>query len=204
MSHDTHTSTPVVTDGTAVSFLKEAAIHYRDRMLAFEEREHSYTLKIENLKVQIEKQKMEKEPEEQKLLMIERDLFHEEKTLETLNKKFKEQMHSLKELQVEYRPIIDPSEYHKLLQIKKENMKILLDEIDELELKVLNTELERLNCLEVLTPKRTALDALREALRMLELEKNHLDSSLLPQAASLPQPEENKEDEIIVEAHPIQ
>ena len=161
---------------------------YKKSFSRYQEKLATFTLKIEQLKNRISLKKKSLEEEEQVVTLLENNLLHEEKNFEKLNGKCTQQIEALYALQTEYKNIINEAEYEKILFQKEGTLQVLLSEIEEQELSLLNIELERINRVNLLTPKQNSLKKLEEELKVLELEKIHCESSQLENQLLLDEP----------------
>lgn len=177
--------------------IKEMEKRYTQGTLAYTESLHRYTIEIEKLKAQIKTSIAEKAAEEKSLTKIEHENLYNEKLLDRLSDQFCKKAESIEELNDEYSSIIDTKEYTKILLRKKKDITALQDEIDEIETSLLDRELERLNLLEKLEPKRMAIAQMEAEITQLELEKEHFGLTKLQQIPYLELSQKSTTDELI-------
>jgi hypothetical protein len=171
--------------------------HYQEGMFIYSETINMHTIKIEELKNQIASLLKKKEKEELILLNMEQNIGYEGRLLEKLNETFFQKIYSIDELKTQYAHMIEASEYAKILERKESELRLSLDEIEELEITLAQQELERINLLMELSPKRNAIMELEDNLKKIELEKESFASKKLHQ---IPQLAFEKNEEIAVEA----
>jgi len=177
--------------------LHELENYYKNNALTYAKKIQDFTLEIEQLKSQIAQGLQEKEEEEMQLVFVKNELHHYEKLLQRLNESFSVEVKSMEELHADYKEAVEKEAYKALYLKKKENLKNILDDIEEQENTLLNKELERLNILALLEPKRNKIRSLEELLQTEELNKQHYESTLLHQLTQTHPIEDPKE---IVEA----
>ena len=136
------------------ALVSEMKNHFRQGILAYAEGIRRYTFEIEKLKVQIDTEKQNIKKEEEVLFVLEREVGYDEKLLQRDNETFSKKVNSLQDLNSEYKDMLDNAEHTKLLKRKKDELQELLDEINEIEMTLLDAELERINLLLKLEPKR--------------------------------------------------
>lgn len=173
--------------------------HFKQGILAYAKGIRRYTLEIEKLKAQIETEKRNINTEEEVLVVLEREVGYDEKLLQKHNETFSLKINSLQELNSEYKDMLDEAEHTRLFKRKKDELQELLDEIDELETTLLHAELEHINLLLKLEPKRNFIAELQRELRELELEKDHFESTKLHQIPLIPQKQTPKDEPVDTE-----
>ena len=173
--------------------------HYQQSAMTYEDGLNRYILDINRLKKEIEHASYENEKEEENLRILKMHMYHEEKLLERFNAKFEQKIKSIEELKSEYAAILEQSEYRKLLRQKEKELLEIPVEIDEVEAKHLNDELEHLNMMLRLEPKRQHISDLENQLAILELEKDHYATTKLHQLPFMQDNTENNLDEEIVD-----
>lgn len=175
-----------VANGTNIpAIINEIDNYYKQGTLAYAEGISRYKVEIEKLLSSIEKAINDKQKEETVLLAAEQELAIDTRLLEGLQDDFMQKIHSIEELNTEYKDVLDEAGYTKLLTGKTKELHKVQDAIEELELTHLSHELERINCLEILEPKRREIDTLKESVKELELEKEHYASTKLHQLAQM-------------------
>jgi len=190
-----------VPNGTNIpAIINEIDNYYKQGTLAYAEGISRYKIEIEKLLNNIEKAVNEKKKEETALLAAEQELAIDSRLLERLQDDFMRKLHSIEELNTEYKDVLDEAEYTKLLTGKTKELQKVQDAIEELELTYLSHELERINCLEILEPKRREIDTLKERVKELELEKEHFASTKLHQLPQMGVAHNNENDEELVDA----
>ncbi len=171
-----------VSKGTSIpAIINEIDNYYKQGILVYAEGISRYKIEIEKLLNSIEKIVYDKEKEETLLLAVEQELAIETRLLERLQDDFMKKLHAIEELNTEYKDVLGKAKYTKRLKVKTRELHKVEDEIEELELIHLTHELERINCLEVLEPKRQEIDTLKENVKELELEKEHFTLTKLHQ-----------------------
>lgn len=173
-------------DGTSVpAIISDIDNYYKQGAIAYKEGISRYNIEIEKLLHSIEKAVNEKENEEKKLLALEQELAIDNRMLEQNQDEYMQKIHSIEELNTEYKELVDEAEYAKLLAQKRRELHKTEEKIEELEIIYLSHELERINTLSILEPKRQYIDALKADIKELELEKEHFASTKLHQLPQL-------------------
>ena len=165
----------------SVVAVREIEDSYREGIIAYTEGLSRYVLEISKLKANISTEKKFIEKDEALLLLLERGVGYDEKLLEKNNDTFSQKIHSLQELDREYKDMLENKEYQKLDTRKKHELQEILDEIEELEMTLLQRELERLNMLVKLEPKRRLIRELESELTELRLDKEYFEATKIHQ-----------------------
>lgn len=165
--------------------LNEIDSLYRQGVTEYKESIQRYNIEIEKFKYKIDEAREVCIEKEKKLLEVENRVAFESKTYEKLQAKALEKISSIVELQDEYRVVLDEEDYKKSLQRKENELLDCLDDIESVELILLNIELENLNLLELLEPKRRDLTELTLLLKEIEMEKAHFESMGLHKVANV-------------------
>ncbi len=169
-------------DGTYVpAIISEIDNYYKQGTMVYAEGVSRYSVEIEKLLNRIEKAVNDKQKEEAVLLALEQELAIDNRLLEQLQDEFMQKLHSIEELNTEYKELVDEAGYTKLLTQKRRELHKVEEKMEELELAYLSHELERINALAILEPKRRYIDTLKENVKELELEKEHFASTKLHQ-----------------------
>ena len=169
-------------DGMYVpAIISEIDNYYKQGTMAYAEGVGRYSVEIEKLLNCIEKAVNDKQKEEIALLSLEQELAIDNRLLEQLQNEFMQKLHSIEELNTEYKELVDEAGYTKLLARKRRELYSVQDKVEELEITYLSHELERINSLAILEPKRRYIDTLKENVKELELEKEHFASTKLHQ-----------------------
>lgn len=181
---------PAISEEKTISNAMQTIIkltqHYQDSNLKYSQAIQNYNHQIEKLKARITKAIEAKREEENTFLNYDNDVKYLSRVLEDSNAEFHKEIDALDELENEYRDSIEDSVYMRITLKKKQALKKLVDKIEVQEEELLSHELERLNILEKLTPKRREVEALQKELEDVELEKKHYESSKLQQVIQLP------------------
>jgi len=186
-------------DTNIPAIINELDNYYKQGTLAYAEGISRYKIKIEKLSNSIEKAVNEKKEEETALLAAEQELAIDTRLLDRLQNDFIRKLQSIEELNTEYKDVLDEAGYIKLLTGKTKELHKVQDETEELELTYLKHELERINCLETLEPKRREIDMLKESVKELELEKEHFASTKLHQLPQMGLAHNNENDDELVD-----
>lgn len=181
-----NTLTLTSSSGTSVpAIINEIDDYYKQGAIAYAEGVSRYNVEIEKLLNCIEKAVNDKQEEEKILLGLEQELAIDNRVLEQLQDEFMQKLHSIEELNTEYKELVDEAAYTKLLVQKRRELYKTEDKIEELEITYLSHELERINMLTILEPKRHYVDTLKENIKELELEREHFASTKLHQLPQL-------------------
>ncbi len=181
---------------------REIEDRYKEGVFAYIDAVANYTEEIEKLKHKILLQTQLNSEDEAALQKFQNEIFFEERTLERLNEQFAQKAISMEEFKTQYSTFMEEGARRQILSTKEKEILALNDEIEEFEMKLLAQELERLNLLETLEPKRQVLLGLEEALEALEWKKKHFESTQLQQIHALPSvkevsAEEGNEEDIV-------
>jgi len=169
-------------DGTYVpAIISEIDNYYKQGTMVYAEGVSRYNVEIEKLLSRIEKAVNDKQKEEAALLVLEQELAIDHRLLEQLQDEFMQKLHSIEELNTEYKELVDEAGYTKLLTRKTRELHKVEEKMEEQEFTYLSHELERINALTILEPKRRYIDTLKENVKELELEKEHFASTKLHQ-----------------------
>ena len=163
------------------AIINEIDNYYKQGAMAYAEGVSRYNVEIEKLLNRIEKAVNDKQKEETILLALEQELAIDHRVLEQFQDEFMQKLHSIEELNTEYKELVDEVGYTKLLAQKRIELHKVQEKIEELELACLSHELERINALAMLEPKRRYIDTLKENVKELELEKEYFASTKLHQ-----------------------
>ena len=163
------------------AIISEIDNYYKQGAMLYAEGVSRYNTEIEKLLNRIEKAVNDKQKEETTLLALEQELAIDHRVLEQLQDEFMQKLHSIEELNTEYKELVDEAGYTRLLTQKRRELHKVQDKIEDLEITYLNHELERINALAILEPKRRYIDTLKENVKELELEKEHFASTKLHQ-----------------------
>jgi len=181
-----NTLTLTSSTGTSVpAIINEIDNYYKQGTIAYAEGISRYNVEIEKLLNHMEKAVNDKQKEEKILLVFEQELAIDNRVLEQLQDEFMQKLHSIEELDTEYKELIDEAGYAKLLLQKRREVYKIEEKIEALEITYLSHELERINTLSILEPKRQTIDAIKENIKELELEKEHFASTKLHQLPQL-------------------
>lgn len=178
---------------------REIENHYRDGIIAYVEGISRYSLETSKLKANISTEKKLIEKDEATLIVFERKVSYDEKLLQKYNDSFSQKIHSIQELNREYKEILEDAEYLKLDKRKQHELQELLDEIEELEMTLLHRELERTNILLKLEPKRRLIRELESELTELNLDKEYFAFTKLQQISAITNKEKMEDDTVDTE-----
>ena len=152
---------------------------YKEGIQAYTQQIQNYNIEIKTLKKKLESEERLLLNKERTIFVIESSIKSEESSLEKLHFKFEKRVDSLYALQNEYKSILDTKQYEESRVRKEQDIEEVLLDLEELELSLLNKELERLNLLALLEPKRKELKELKSELERLELKKEYFESTAL-------------------------
>jgi len=181
-------NTLTLTSSTATSvpeIINEIDNYYKQGAIAYAEGISRYNVEIEKLLNCIEKAVNDKQKEEKVLVALEQELAIDNRVLEQHQDEFMQKLYSIEELNTEYKELVDEAGYAKLLVKKRRELYKIQEKIEALEIAYLSHELERINTLTILEPKRQYIDTLKENIKELELEKEHFTSTKLHQLPQL-------------------
>lgn len=157
----------------------ELTQRYQETTQKYSQGIQNYNLKIEKLKTHIDELSNNKQEYEDIFVKLAHEVKYQVRILANTNDTFHHEIISLEELEMEYKESMKNSEYMKIVKKKKKVLYKLLNSIEEQEEQLFSQELERLNTLEKLTPKRKKVEELTKQLKTLELEKKYFESNQL-------------------------
>jgi len=163
------------------TIINEIDNYYKQGVLAYSEGINNYNLEIDKLQNLIDIEIKNKEKDEGTLLNIEQEIAIDARVLENLQDTFMQKINSIKELNIEYKELVDDRGYTKLLSRKTRELLQIQEELEALEITQLSHELERINSLHILEPKQKHIDSLKKNKKELILEKEHFASTKLHQ-----------------------
>ena len=192
---------PVTTRETTITSASQAIVkltqHYQDATLKYTQGIQNYNLQIEQMKNRIAEALEENKEEEEIFSKIENEVNYHARSVRESNDVLHQDIGALEALEKEYKDVMDLSTHRRIVTKKKHALKKSLDKIEEQEETLLSQELERLNILEILTPKRAHVRELQSQLKNLELEKKHYESTKLQQVIQLPTLSTTNSEELI-------
>ena len=175
-----------ITNSSTMSALVELTQYYQEGAQRYAQEIQNYNLEIQKAKDLIAEAVEATKEDEEVFAKCAREVSYYARGVGDSNEVFHQNIASIEELQQEYKESMEASEYMKILKKKKSALGKLLDKIAEREEELLNHELERLNVLEKLIPKRKHIEDLKVQLKTLEREKTHFESSQLQKTMQLP------------------
>jgi hypothetical protein len=184
MSQNIENSLTIVSQNNTAqlpAIANEIDSYYKQGAMLYAEAMGRYNIEIEKLQNSIKNATLAKTDEEKKFLEIKQELALDFRILEQLQDEFMQKLSSVEELNSEYKELVDEAQFTKLLLHKKRALAKVESKIEELEITYLSNELERINFLAKLEPKRRHIDTLKESLKELELEKEHFATTKLHQ-----------------------
>ena len=165
----------------SINLFQEIMEEYQNGLIEYKESIRKQSKEIKRLRDKIELLREEIAKEQSEILKAETELEFENRDYEELNHLFTQQVNSIEELRNHYKEVIDKEKYETLLESKKRELTLLLDKIEIREIALLKSELQRLNMVGSLEPKRKQLEEFKATLQELEMEKEHFEISMLPQ-----------------------
>ena len=171
---------------TTMQALVELTQYYQEGTQRYSQEIQKYNLEIEKTKDLIAQAQNDNKEDEEIFSKCAREVSYYARVIGESNDSFHQDIGSIEELQLEYKESMDASDFMKIMKKKNYALRKLLDKIAEQEEQLLNHELERLNILEKLTPKRRQIEQLQGQLKTLEREKKHFESSQLQQSIQIP------------------
>ena len=192
---------PVTTHETTITSASQAIVkltqHYQDATLKYTQGIQNYNLQIEQMKNRISEALEENKEEEEIFSKIENEVNYHARSVRESNDVLHQDIGALEALEKEYKDVMNLSTHRRIVTKKKHALKKSLDKIEEQEETLLSQELERLNILEILTPKRAHVRELQSQFKNLELEKKHYESTKLQQVIQLPTLSTTNREELI-------
>ena len=166
--------------------IREVENRYREGLLAYMDAVARFEEEIGMLEGKISRLKALSAPDEAKLSLYAEEVRVEERMLERLNAELLQKIATYEAFLNEYADMVDEAATEKVKRTKSREIVILHDEIEESELKLLQTELERLNLIEKLEPIRQEIRHLEGLRSELERKKKHFELTRLQQAHTAP------------------
>lgn len=153
---------------------------YQQNISSYAKTLHEYMHKIENAYTQLELLQKEKEPHNNALLAMEKEIDYEVRLLERLTEEWNQKsivMHELEEELVQLNHSSDTR--NTILKNRKALLEKVHLEIEDIELSLLEHELEKQNILLIAEPIEQKINTLKKSIKALESEKRYIEASQL-------------------------
>ena len=168
----------------------EAAVHatqelYRKGTSSYLQKLHDFTAQIDTLKSEMAEILSDLEEEKKRLQTIETEIEVQMRMLDRINR----DIHSKIDTLISLKSVLkkeNPEAFEKLLDKETYTINALCDEAETMEIRLLETELNRLNIVEKITPLQEEFKKAERQLKKLEADKKafeHLSIHDLPQLA---------------------
>jgi len=144
---------------------------YKENIADYAQELHSCTHKIEMARIDLEMLQKQKEPHDNTLLLVEKELEYALRLLERLTEQWVRKTAVVSELETELENLGHSEESGSVLQSRRTELESLQTEIEDLELTLLNHELEKQNLLLKIEPAERRMAALEQSIRELESKK---------------------------------
>lgn len=152
---------------------------YKENVANYAQELHECTHKIEMEKISLEQLYKEKEPHRNALLSVEKEVDHGLRMLEHFTEEWIQKTMVVAELEKEMKQLELLQEQERTFSYRREELKGLQEEIDDVELNLLQHELQRQNLLLKIEPIDHKISALQKKIRELESQKQYIESSYL-------------------------
>ena len=176
--HENSESSDRVTAQVAMA-LSALDNRYKENIADYAQELHSCTHKIEMARIDLEMLQKQKEPHDNTLLLVEKELEYALRLLERLTEQWVRKTAVVSELETELENLGHSEESDSVLQSRRTELESLQTEIEDLELTLLNHELEKQNLLLKIEPAERRMAALEQSIRELESKKRYIESSYL-------------------------
>jgi chromosome segregation ATPase len=152
---------------------------YKENVAAYAQELYSCTHKIETARITLDLIYKEKEPYSKGLLSLEKEIDHEIRMLEHFTEQWIQKTVVVTELENELKQLDQTKESDMMFQHRRNELKKLQEETEDLELTLLKNELEKQNLLLKLEPINHKIYAVQKNIRELESQKRYIESSHL-------------------------
>jgi len=152
---------------------------YKENVATYAQELSECTHKIETVCIDLDLIKKEKEPYENALLLVEKEIDHGVRMLEHFSEQWIQKTVVIVELESELNHLEHIKKSNMMFQNRYEELKKLQLEIENCELILLNHELERQNILLKIEPINHKVHAFEKNIRELESKKRYIESSYL-------------------------
>lgn len=151
---------------------------YKENLATYADALHLCIHHIETTRIELEHLKEKRKPYHEALLVSEKEIDHEVRMLERLSEQYVQKSVVITELKKELASI-ESADTQGSLPYRESELASLDREIEDLELKILELELDRQNHQLSLEPIEQEIRAKEKYLRQLEAEKHYIESSHL-------------------------
>jgi chromosome segregation ATPase len=152
---------------------------YKENIAAYAQELHNYSHKIDTAHVNLDLAHKQKEPHDNALLAIEKEIDYELRLLHRLTEQWGQKTILISELKSELGHLPSTEQNNTLLPNKFKELKRLQQEIEDLELTLLKHELEKQNILLKIEPIEREIRTLQQQIGELESQKRYIESSYL-------------------------
>ncbi len=143
-------------------------------------------LEISKVEDMIDRENQKNQKDQLELRSTEDDINYKKRKLEDLDSKFSHKIKSIEELKRENkRGAYKENKYTEIFAIKIDELKELIDDIEDEEASLLNMEKYRLETVEKLEPKLNYIEELEITVKQWKLTKNYYESTGLHSVANL-------------------
>jgi chromosome segregation ATPase len=150
---------------------------YRENVAAYAQELHTCTHQIETVRIELEHLQEQITPYDEALDRVGREIEHTLRMLEHFTEQWIQHTLVISEVESEMKKIGESNDT--LLRSRQEERKRLQFEMDDLELKALQDELERQNLLLKMDPLTQKIDTLKKRIRKLESHKRYVETVYL-------------------------
>jgi chromosome segregation ATPase len=156
---------------------------YKENIADYAKELHGYTHKIENATIELKHLYEQKAPHTHTLERLEKEVEYGLRMLEHFTEQWLRKTAVASELEREMNRL--DSTDSGVLENRKEDLRQLLEEIEELELSLLKNELERQNTVLRIEPIDQKIRALEKKIQELEAQKRYMESAHLHQISQV-------------------
>ena len=152
---------------------------YKENVANYAKELHNCTHQIETARISLDLLFKEKEPHNNALIAVEKEIDHELRMLEHFTEQWVQKTVVVTELELEMKQLEHLPEHDRMSQNRRAELKRLEQEIGDFELTLLKHELEKQNILLKIEPIDQKIRALQKSMRELESKKRYIESSHL-------------------------
>jgi len=152
---------------------------YKENVANYAQELHACTHKIETVRISLDLLLKEKEPHTGALSAVEKEVDHGLRMLEHFTEQWIQKTVVVSELETELERLEGFQEKETMFHHRREELKRLYQEIEDLELTLLKHELEKENLLLKMEPLDQKIRALQKNLGELESQKRYIETSHL-------------------------
>ena len=163
---------------------------YKENVANYAQELHACTHQIETARISLELLRKEKDPHQNALFAVEKEIDHEVRMLEHFTEQWIRKTLVISELEMELKQREEFQEKDRIFKHRHIELHNLQHEIADLELMLLKHELEKENLLLKMEPIEQKMRTLQKSMQELESKKRYIESSYLHRITQVIPPEQ--------------